>query len=493
MPAISGRATDRRTALLLFLTLHFLYLLTSSGRVRTMDEVTVDYEVESVATRGSTAIPQAAAAGYFYGKNDRFGRPQGPYGPANAALVVPWYWAGRALGAVLPGIPKPASTLFTDAFVTASSAAFSAAAVALFFLLLRRKDVAQKPALMAAVLVALATPVFCFSSWFFSEPLATALLLAGVYWLFRRGSEEPITIRDAAWGGTLLGLLVWVRMTHAIVLPVAVLGMLIRGGKKNLRAAVVLCVVSGVFCAAYLARNYHLFGNPFDAGYPSHAEGGKNVVGFDTPPLKGLGIFLFSPGKSIFLFAPPLLLAIAGWKALARRDRGLAFVACGVPLVYLLFYARYSYLEGAYSYGPRYLVPVIALFCMGLGPALERTEPWVKPTAIVVFLSGFFVQCVGMATNFMEDMTGGKYYDANWMYRPDYSPFGSMIKRFWHYATMDGPAPLGRGFDRWFVFLPKAGVAHGLIVAGILIEAAGLAYCGWRLARSMKEDPATLA
>lgn len=492
MPANSKSTVDRRTALLLFLTLHFLYLLTSSGRVRTMDEVTVDYEVESVATRGSTSIPQAAAAGYFYGKNDRFGRPQGPYGPANAALVVPWYWAGRALGAVLPGIPKPVSTLFTDAFVTASSAAFSAAAVAFLFLILRRKDIAQKPALMAAGLVALATPVFCYSSWFFSEPLATALLLAGVYWVFRGGSEEPITMRDAARGGTLLGLLVWVRMTHAIALPMVALGMLLRGGKKNLRAIIVLCAVSGIFCTGYLVRNYHLFGNPFDVGYPSHAEGGTKVVGFDTPLLKGLGIFLFSPGKSVLLYAPPLLLALAGLRGLAGRDRGLAFVACGVPLVYLLFYARYSYLEGAYSYGPRYLVPVTALCCVGLGPVLEKAAPWGKPAAAAALLAGFFVQCVGMATNFLEDMTGGRYYDANWVYRPDYSPFASMLERFWHYATMNGPAPLGRGFDRWFVFLSKAGVARGLIVAGVLVELAGLAYCGWRLACTMKKDPLAL-
>src|SRR5215813_1002397 len=98
MPAFAENA-DRRIALLLFLTLHFLYLLTSSGRVHTMDEVTVDYEVESMATKGSTAIPKAAAEGYFYGKKNRFGNPQGAYGPGNAALVVPWYWLGKTAGA----------------------------------------------------------------------------------------------------------------------------------------------------------------------------------------------------------------------------------------------------------------------------------------------------------------------------------------------------------------------------------------------------------
>src|SRR5262252_6185157 len=110
----------------LFLTLYFVFLVTSSGRVRTMDEVTLDLEVESMASHGTTQIPQAVAQGLFYGKYDRSGRPQGPYGPANAALIVPWYWLGKSASAVLPGIPSHARSLFIDAFTVGSSAAFSA-------------------------------------------------------------------------------------------------------------------------------------------------------------------------------------------------------------------------------------------------------------------------------------------------------------------------------------------------------------------------------
>ena len=487
MPVPSELA-DRRIALLLFLTLHFLYLLTSSGRVHTMDEVTVDYQVESLATKGSTAIPQAAAEGYFYGKRDQFGQPQGAYGPGNAALIVPWYWVGRLAGAVLPGIPKIAGTMFRDAFLVASSAAFSAAAAAFLYLLLRKKRVTESAAFFAATLLALATPMFSYSSWFFSEPLAAALLLGGLSLVFGVEESEEIPVRDAAFGGLLLGVLVCVRMTHAIALPVVAIGMLLRrgGAKRNLRAALALCIVSGVFCALYLLRNYYLFGNPLDVGYPQFAEGGKNVMGFGTPLLKGLWMLLFSPGKSLFVFAPPLLLAIPGLFALARKDRGLALTTVGISLAYLFFYAKYSYLEGGYSYGPRYLVPVIALLCLGLGPMLEKSRQWVKPLAVATFVAGIFVNVTGMATNFMEDMTHGKYYDANFVYRTDYSPIGSMLARFWHYATMQEPAALGHGFDRWFVFLTKTGVARGLIVSALLIELFGVIFFAWRLARVWK-------
>ena len=104
-----------------------------------------------------------------------------------------------------------------------------------------------------------------------------------------------------------------------------------------------------------IVRNQILFGNPLDFGYPTTVENGKQVLIFDTPIFRGLYGFLLSPGKSAFIFAPPILLALVGLKRLARLDRGLAFVAGVTPLVYLLFFSRYTLWEGGYRFGPRFL------------------------------------------------------------------------------------------------------------------------------------------
>src|SRR5271168_1191386 len=69
----------KRICLLLLLALNFLFLITSSGRVRTIDEVSVDLQTESLALHGNTAVPQAEALGTFYGKRDRWGQPRAPY------------------------------------------------------------------------------------------------------------------------------------------------------------------------------------------------------------------------------------------------------------------------------------------------------------------------------------------------------------------------------------------------------------------------------
>jgi hypothetical protein len=178
-------------------------------------------------------------------------------------------------------------------------------------------------------------------------------------------------------------------------------------------------------------------------------------------------------------------LAIPGLVRLAKRNLGLATVAAGIPLVSLLFFSHYSHVEGGYSFGPRYLVPAIAVICLGLGPMLADGAPWTRRTAVVLFLAGFLIQGIGMATSFIEDMATGAYYDANWAYRPDYSPLPRMSRRLYYYLTSPTPAPVGRGFDRWFVLLSKLGVPRGTVAAIFVLEFAGFAVCAWQLKRAL--------
>lgn len=124
----------------------------------------------------------------------------------------------------------------------------------------------------------------------------------------------------------------------------------------------------------------------------------------------------------MFIFAPPILLALAGIAGLWRRNRGLATLAITLPLADLLFFAKYSQWEGGYCVGPRYLVPAIALLCLGLGPALagsqsaqpnpsEASAPESRPKSrltlravgIVLLVLGATVQALSLATSFMED------------------------------------------------------------------------------------------
>lgn len=122
-PAPSG-AERSHIALVIscLLFLNFFYFLLSSGRVRTIDEVSAEFQVESLAKRGSADIPQAVEAKLFYGTFDRFGRPQSPYSPGQALAMLPWYVAGQFVAKHLPGVPSGMRVVVSNFFLTGASA-----------------------------------------------------------------------------------------------------------------------------------------------------------------------------------------------------------------------------------------------------------------------------------------------------------------------------------------------------------------------------------
>ncbi len=473
--------SSRRVALWLFAAFQFFYLLTSTGRVRTPDEYNTLYTTESLVLRGSTAVPQAVQLHNFYGRYDVHGQPRAAYPPGQALLCAPWYAFGQYVLARLPGVPADDTDLVVAFSSCLSGATFSALTVTFFFLLLAGIGVRARAALFAAAMVGLGTPVFAYSAWLFSEPISAAIFVGVALLLFGRG-HDPITLRTAILAGLVLGFGTIVRPTNVLAILVFALAVLVRDGKPALYAAFLLCAASAVGVTILLTYNALLFGSPFQFGYPAAAEGAKRLNSFDTPLLKGLYGFLLSPGKSVFIFAPPVILALAGLRRLWKLEQGAATVAGLFPLVYLYFFARYSQWEGGYCVGPRYIVPSIVLLCLGLGPMLAESTTRVKRIAFCLLGLGALVQCVSLATSFMEDQAPrGRYYDANWNYRLSYSLAGQ-IDLLWKYLTSSEPARLGLGWDRWFVFLHKGGVSTAtlavlglMLLAGLAISLTGLA------------------
>jgi hypothetical protein len=91
------------------------------------------------------------------------------------------------------------------------------------------------------------------------------------------------------------------------------------------------------------------------------------------------------------------------------------------------------------------------------------------------------VQLTSMATSFLEDEANGSYYDHFWNLKTNYAPLISQTKLWMHYAFSPAPAAIGRGFDRWFLFLAKAGISRAIIALGLFFEIAGLLFCLWKL------------
>src|SRR6266566_36683 len=131
--------------------------------------------------------------------------------------------------------------------------------------------------------------------------------------------------------------------------------------------------------------NLYRFNQPLDFGY-NWAETipqlpPRAFLPSDVP--RGLAVLLASPGKSLFLWAPVLLLALPRAKRCFQREPAVAIGIATAAGVGLVFYAAYLFPEGAYSHGPRHLVPIIPLMLL---PAGGQDSRW--PTFPLVACAG---------------------------------------------------------------------------------------------------------
>ena len=419
------------------------------------------FQAQSLMERGSTTIPQAMQHHNFYGALDRHGEPRAPYPAAQALMSLPLLLVGKVVLVHFPGVPRTWEGVFYVQVFGAvlTSAVLAAATMAFFFLTLARLDVSIRHAFLVALCVAFGTLIFPYSGYFFSEPFTALVMTAAVYAV--SCGPARTNNRNAVVIGLLLAGALWIRPTMVFAVGVFAFGMLLRDGVAGVRRALIVCAIPAISGLFYLLSNNIVFGQAFNFGYPETEDMlGKHINSFHTPFYVGLTGFLLAPGKSIFVFMPVLLLALVGIRRLWNRDRAVATLSAGLPLLYLLFYMRYTQWEGGVCPGPRYLLPFLIVTCVPLGLLLQTGQARFRRWLLVLTAAGFAVQLITYSTSFLEDqsVSTGAYYDSKLNYRMTYDPLVSQTKRLIEYVN-GRPASVGLGFDRWFVFLHKIGVA----------------------------------
>lgn len=119
---------------------------------------------------------------------------------------------------------------------------------------------------------------------------------------------------------------------------------------------------------------------------------------------EGLYGLLVSPGKGLFLYAPPLLLSLAALPWFVRRHGGASFVMVAAPLLYLVVYGSKGVWHGG-GWGPRYLVAALPLMAAWSLPVLERINAperragmnGLRRVAVGLLVAGVAVQALGVA------------------------------------------------------------------------------------------------
>jgi hypothetical protein len=268
-----------------------------------------------------------------------------------------------------------------------------AGVVTLVYLFALRSGAAAGLALSLALAAGLSTPLVVYAKTIFPQVQESLFLMLALYRAeqFRRSGAD----RAALNVGLACGLGMMSRSFFFLVAFYFFLYVLAtaRPGPR-LRAAFTCAVPMAVAGVVVGYVNWLRWGNPFDFGHHGSHER------FSSNPALGVLGLLFSPGKGLFVFAPVLWLAVVGYPKLWRHGWHEVVLMTAITLSYLGVYGSWYDWPGGLSWGPRFLLPVMAPWIAILS---RLAKGRLARPAVIAFVAlaviGFVVQIPGVLVN----------------------------------------------------------------------------------------------
>ena len=434
------RPGDRLLASGVFLVLLALFSATFTGVPENPDAEVEFQTSSSLARRGRWDVggtPEAAALvqaevasgatgfGVAPGGPGRGDRSYSWFGVGQALTGVPFWWIGTGLARLFPGVEarhgaEPSdgwrrSEYFAHLACGWRNALWTALTAWLVVLSARRLGATGQSAFLAGLSYGVATFAWPQARSTLSDVQATLGLFAGFHLLVlareRWERLRRLPLVPLALAGLALG---WAVLTRIAVLPAAAflaasacLALVVkaRRARRALRGWPVAPLVAFglplLACAGlFLALNRLRFGDPFETGY---GAGMDPRTFFAGSPLVGLAGLLVAPGKGLAWMAPGAFLAPLG--ALRARGRDAAFLpwcVAGLALAVLLPVAFMDGWHGAWTYGPRYALPLLPFLWLLVALALDHVRDWPvgRVGARIVLWGGLLTSLPGVLVDY---------------------------------------------------------------------------------------------
>lgn len=274
-------------------------------------------------------------------------------------------------------------------------------------------------ALLSALAIGLATPVFSYSQAFYGH-IPAAACIVGAFALIALNQDKQLSASRLLAIGALLGWAVVIEYPAALAgLPIALWAV------QRARGRAVVYGVAGALPALAVLAVYDLiaFGTPLPIGY-EHSElwQAQHDVGFMSltyPRAETLWGLSFSPFRGLFFLAPVLLLTLPGaWLGLRSvAQRAPVLVATASFALMFLFASASAMWWGGFAVGPRYLLPGLPLLALPLGVLLARINGAALPRRLAG-LALFAVLAGISALHVWATTLAGQSYPPDTTHRP---------------------------------------------------------------------------
>jgi len=292
--------------------------------------------------------------GYYYSK----------WYPLLPVLAVPLVAIGLLLGDIfnLPG------RFVASICVLLLPVLFTAATTSLVVLLAFRLGSSKKGAYLAGLSYAFGTIALVYAGTFFTEPLLAFIITISLYLVLGKTNKEIIS------ASLFSGLVILSKPSTLIVGPILSVYLVAR---RLPVATASLPLISTIFFSfIYGVYNFVRFGNPLyfgqswisnvpseivSVGVKQNAGNIEGIWGFLSKfvvPVKGVLGLLISPGRGLLWYSPVVILAFIGFWHAFKKNRLEALLIAALLSGFLLIHSG-SWWAGGWSWGPRYLLPVL--------------------------------------------------------------------------------------------------------------------------------------
>ncbi len=234
------------------------------------------------------------------------------------------------------------------------------------------------------LLLAFATPFWCYSRDLWTEPWTAASWAALLFF------RNP-------WAGGLVALVgVLTRYPFAVVVFVAGLVLFWRGERKRSMAILAgggLALALGMAIAQY-AYGYTGYFTPFHAGYDLRGSGAQTQASLWVPfhlQWQGFVGLLFDPEVGLLIFSPFLV-----WGLWRFRKGGYQYLPA---VAYFLLIASYADWPGGAGFSARYLVPMLPVTVLGVW----EERPHGRLFAVLVAWSALWAGVGGLTSALVYD------------------------------------------------------------------------------------------
>lgn len=412
----------------IFIFFWSLFALTNSGF--DTSEAGYHYRVAMQIVRHGQLGFDTPQGGVFYLAPN--GRTYGAHEIGNTIFMLPTALVNVVIENTLsPNVRQEYISRLHQFILSFQASVYSAITATTFFGILQTKfSLGKITSFLATLCLAITTYFWTYSRNLFDGVLCTTLLTLSFFLIIQYRQKNKWFYLVGCFICLGFGLITRLSMLFAILVSLGYLVSIYRSSLAIRVREVFLALITLLPFVVWQCWYNHLrTGIFYKSPVQTAAYAGNN--GLDGNILVGLFGLLLSPGKSLFIYAPLLILSIFLFKRFYKEHRQEAIYIAALTILWFLLHAKLRSWYGAWGWGPRHFITILPLlflpFAVNLEYVLSQTA--LKISASLLGSFGFILTLSSIISN--------------WHFRMVYARQHRMLKDeifvwgFWNSQSVD--------------------------------------------------------